>query len=95
MGNILLYLLDFEFKDLAKRELVAVCVRFIHGGIIKERAVGFVEAADLSAQGISQKILEVLQPLELDPALCVGFRWSNGHVGAQGRGTVYFERNIS
>lgn len=54
-----------EYKDLAKCELVAVCVRFIHGGVIKERAVGFVEAGDLSAQGISQKILEVHQLLEL------------------------------
>ncbi|KAL7381304.1 hypothetical protein ABVT39_003601 [Epinephelus coioides] len=58
-----------KHKDLAKRELVAVCVRFIHGGVIKERAVGFVETADLSAQGISQKILEVLQPLGLCRAL--------------------------
>jgi hypothetical protein len=28
--------------------------------LIKETAVGFMETADLSAQGISQKILEVL-----------------------------------
>lgn len=30
-----------EYKDQAKRELVAVCIRYIHWGIIKERAVGF------------------------------------------------------
>lgn len=77
-----------EYKDLAKRELVAVCVRFIHGGVIKERAVGFVEAADLSAQGISQKILEVLQPLELDPSLCVGLCFDGASVMSGHRGGV-------
>jgi hypothetical protein len=41
--------------------------------MIKERGVRFMETADLSAQGISLKILEVFQPLEFDPTMCVGF----------------------
>ena len=77
-----------EYKDLAKWDLVAVCVWFIHGGVINEQAVGFVEAMDLSAQGLSRKILEVLRPLELDPTLCVGFCFDKasvmlGHTGVQ------------
>lgn len=47
-----------------------------HGGVIKERAVGFADTADMSADGISRKILEVLEPLELYPSLCgIYFRW--------------------
>lgn len=38
-------ILGDKYKDTSKRELVAICVRFVHGGVIKERAVGFVETA--------------------------------------------------
>lgn len=62
-----------EYKDLAKCELVAVFVQFIYGQIIKKQAVGFLEATDLSVQGISQKAPEVLHLLELDFTLCVSF----------------------
>lgn len=57
--------------------------------MIKERAVGFMETADLSAQGISLKILEVLQPLELDPTLCVGFCFDGASVMSGNRGGVH------
>ena len=40
-----------EYKDVSKRELVAVCVRYIHGGKIKERAGSFVDTSkDMIAQ---------------------------------------------
>ena len=65
-----------------------MCVRFLHGGVIKERAVGFVATPDLSAKGISEKILEVLEPLELDPALCVGFCFDGASVMSGHRGGV-------
>ncbi|CAM4577289.1 unnamed protein product [Leuciscus chuanchicus] len=74
-------ILTDEFKDVSKRELVPVCVRFIHSGTIKERALGFVKTADLSVQGISQRILEILESLELDPSLCIDnfFTWAQRH----------------
>ena len=39
-------------------------------GIIK-RAVGFVATEDMSAAGISRKIMEVIEPLQLDPSLLI------------------------
>ncbi len=77
-----------EFKDVSKRELVVVCVRFIHSGTIKEWALGFVKTADLSAQGISQRIHEILEPLGLDPSLCVGFCFDGASVMSGHRGGV-------
>lgn len=60
-----------ECKDLSKKELVAVCIRYIHKGQLKERAVGFVVTGDMSPSAISAKILEVLEPLQLDPNLWI------------------------
>lgn len=62
-----------ECKDLSKRELVAVCIRYLHGGLVKERAIGFLDTCNMTADAISKKILQVLAPLDLDPELCVGF----------------------
>ena len=50
--------------------------------------MGFVEATDLSAQELSQKILEVLRPIELDPTLCVGFCFDGASV-MSGHGGVF------
>uniref|UniRef100_A0A3B3R0H2 DUF4371 domain-containing protein n=1 Tax=Paramormyrops kingsleyae TaxID=1676925 RepID=A0A3B3R0H2_9TELE len=41
-----------EYKDESKRELVAVCVRYVHAGKIKERAIGFMDTSDLSATSV-------------------------------------------
>lgn len=77
-----------EYKDQSKRELVAVCIRFIHRGVIKERAIGLVETAEMSAVGISQRILEVIDPLGLDPSLCVGICLDGASVMSGHRGGV-------
>uniref|UniRef100_A0A3B4X175 TTF-type domain-containing protein n=1 Tax=Seriola lalandi dorsalis TaxID=1841481 RepID=A0A3B4X175_SERLL len=68
-----------ECKDLSKREL----------GAMKERAVGFVETANMNAEAISAKILEVVEPLQLDPALCVGFGFDGASVMSGNRGGVH------
>lgn len=77
-----------EYKDQAKRELLAVCIRYIHNGIITERAVGFVAIEDMSATAISRKILEVIEPLQLDPSLCVGFSFDGAAVMSGNKGGV-------
>ena len=38
---------------------------------IERTAVGFVETDNMTAEAILAKILEVLEPLQLDPGLCV------------------------
>uniref|UniRef100_A0A667Y2X2 TTF-type domain-containing protein n=1 Tax=Myripristis murdjan TaxID=586833 RepID=A0A667Y2X2_9TELE len=78
-----------EYKDDSKRELVAVCVRYVHAGTIKERAIGFVETSDMSASGISEKILQVIEPLQLDPSLCVGFSFDGVSVVSGSKGGVH------
>ena len=52
-----------ECKGLSKRELVAICIRYLRNGTLKDRAVGFVETDNMAAEAISAKILEVLEPL--------------------------------
>jgi len=78
-----------ECKDISKRELVAVCVRYVHAGKVKERAVGFIETGDMSANGISSKILQIIEPLQLDPSLCVGFGFDGASVMSGNKGGVH------
>ncbi|KAI4821024.1 hypothetical protein KUCAC02_028976, partial [Chaenocephalus aceratus] len=67
--NTFYAILADECKDVSKQELVAVCIRYMHKGMIKERAVEFLETGDMHANAISAKILQVLEPLQLDPKL--------------------------
>lgn len=78
-----------EYKDQSKRELVAVSLRYVHNGMIKERAIGFAETADLTADGIATKILELLEQFELDPSQCVGFCFDGASVMSGNRGGVH------
>lgn len=84
-----------EYKDQSKREIIAVCLCFIHDGLIKERAVGFTDTDDMSAEGISKKILGILEPLELDPSLCIGFCFDGASVmSGNRRNSCASEANI-
>lgn len=74
-----------ECSDLSERRLVAVCLRYLYGDSIRERVVGFVDTRDTSGEGIALKILQILEPFELDPGLCVGF----GSDGAPAMGGVH------
>ncbi len=78
-----------EYKDVSKQELVAVCVRYFHAGVITERAIGFMNTSDLTAAGISEKILQLLEPLELDPLLCVGLCFDGAAVMSGNHGGVH------
>ncbi len=77
-----------ECKDLSKRELVAVSIRYLHGGLVKERAIGFLDTCHMTADAISEKILQVLAPLNLDPELCVGFCFDRASVMSGAKGGV-------
>ncbi len=74
-----------EYKDHSKKELIAVCVRYIFDGNLRERAVGFVATDHMTSSCIANKILEVLEPLQLDPELCVGFSFDGAAVMSGGR----------
>ena len=77
-----------ETKDASKRELIAVAVRFVKEGKVEERVVGFVETSELDAVGLSAKIIDVLQPLNLDPLKCAGFGFDGASVMAGIHGGV-------
>ncbi|GAA6096600.1 vWFA and Collagen domain-containing protein [Tachysurus ichikawai] len=62
-----------ECLDQSERQLVEVCLRYLCRESIRERVGGFVETGDTSAEGIALKILQILEPIELDSGLCVGF----------------------
>lgn len=53
---------------------------YVYNGNLRERAVGFVATDEMSSSGITKKILEVLEPLQLDPELCVGFSFDRAAV---------------
>lgn len=74
--------LTHECSDQSERRLVAVCLRYLLVGSIKERVVGFVDVRDTdsSVEGIALKILQILEPFELDPGLCVGFGFDGASV---------------
>ncbi|RXN27181.1 zinc finger MYM-type 1-like protein [Labeo rohita] len=77
-----------ECKDTSKKELVAVCLRYVYKGVVKERAIGLLDTDDMTAEGIAKMILEVVTPLELDPNLCVGFGFDGASVMAGQKGGV-------
>jgi ethanolamine ammonia-lyase small subunit len=75
-------------QRLGKKRAVG-SVRYLHNGTLKERAVGFVETDNMTAEAISAMILEVLEPLQLEPGLCVGFGFDGASVMSWNRGGVH------
>ena len=60
-----------EVKDVSKK-LLGASLRYIHKGNVRERAIGFIELKDMNAGKISEKLIKLLQPFELDPLKPVG-----------------------
>lgn len=77
-----------ECKDISKKQLVAVCLRYVHKGTVRERVVGLVDTGDMTAASIARKIKDVLTPFELDPRLCVGFGFDGASVMSGHKGGV-------
>ena len=70
-------------KDTSKKALLGASLRYIHKGNIRERVIGFIELKDMDTGTISEKLMKLLQPFELDPQKCVGFdvfvyEWNKG-----------------
>ncbi|KAI6648802.1 Zinc finger MYM-type protein 1-like [Oopsacas minuta] len=61
-----------EVKDASKKELLVASLRYIHKGNVRERAIGFIELKDMDAGTISEKLIELLKPFEVDPLKCAG-----------------------
>lgn len=88
-GCLVVCLIADVYKDESKQELIAVCIRYVHRGMLKKRAIGFVATVDMTAAGISKKILEVIEPLQLDPCLCVGFSFDGASIMSENQGGVH------
>lgn len=65
-------LLVDETKDCSKKEQMALILRYVHNGCIRERAVGAYHMKDLSAEALSKFIIELLTSYGLDFNFCVG-----------------------
>lgn len=77
-----------ECSDQSKRLLMAICLRYLYRGSIRERVVGFVDTGDASAEGIALRMLQVLEPFELDPGLCAGFGFDGASAMSGVRGVL-------
>ena len=60
-----------EVKDASKKELLGASLRYLHDGNIVERAIGFIELQEMSANSISSKLLKLLEPFNVDPRVLV------------------------
>jgi len=47
------------YKDESKQELIAVCIWYVRRGMLKKSAIGFEATVDMTAAGISKKILSL------------------------------------
>ena len=54
-------LLADEVKDVSKRELLGVSLRYVLEGKVRERAIGFVELKGMSAVEISEHLIKILE----------------------------------
>lgn len=61
-----------EVKDVSKNELLGISLRYIYQGKIYERGIAIVRLESLTASYISEKLMTVLQQLQLSPLDCVG-----------------------
>jgi len=61
-----------ETKDLSKKEQLAVLVRYVHDGVIKERSLGVFPMHSLTAEALCTFILDEVRSLGLDWDNCVG-----------------------
>ena len=61
-----------EVKDASKKELLGASLRYIDKGDVRERAIGFIELKDMDTGTISEKLIKLLKPFELDRLKCVG-----------------------
>lgn len=58
-----------ETKDLSKKKQLAILIRYVHVGIIKEIAIGTYHMKDLTAESLAQQIIKELSSLDIQ--LCV------------------------
>ncbi|KAK0136977.1 Zinc finger MYM-type protein 1 [Merluccius polli] len=87
VGSFYAILAD-ECKDVSKKQLVAVCLRYVHMGTVRERAVGLVATDNMTAVAIAKNILKVVATFGLDPSLCVGFGFDGASVMSGHKGGV-------
>lgn len=65
-------LLVDETKDLSKKEQLAVLLRYVHSGVIKEHALGAFRMQDLSADSLYTFIVDKLTEFGIDMQFCIG-----------------------
>jgi len=57
--------------------------------MLKKSAIGFEATVDMTAVRITKKILEVIEPLQLDPCLWEGFSFDGASFMSENKGGVH------
>ena len=79
IGSRIFPLFADETKDCSKHEQMSIVLRYVdHTPMICEHFVTYVEAASLTAEKLTEYIMNVLEKFKLDPQCMV----SQGHDGA-------------
>lgn len=60
-----------ESRDVSRVEQLSVCVRYVNGGAIAERFLGFTDMHDLDASALTENIISVLEKRGLDVKQCI------------------------
>lgn len=60
-----------ELKDISKKEQLAVILRYVYQGVIRERFIAYVHATQLDAASLTSYVLRVLSELQLSIEHCV------------------------
>ena len=69
-----------EVKDISKKELLGVSLRYLYDNSVKERAIGFIELENLSAVEIAKQLSAMLVPFDLLKHDCVGQSYDGASV---------------
>lgn len=69
-----------ETKDLSKKEIVSICIRYLFNDAIHEEFIGLEEAENLSATGLKNSILRSLSEVNADMTKCVGQAYDGAKV---------------
>jgi hypothetical protein len=77
-----------ELKDVSKKELLGVSLRYVVSRTIKETTLGLIELEDLGANAIATAVDLALRDAHIDPGKCVGIASDGAAVMSGARGGV-------
>lgn len=78
-GGIYFWIAD-EARDTSCSEKMSICIRYLHGVVVKERFLGFVDLHQLDARSLTSSIVSFLEDMHLPLKNCVGQAYDGASV---------------